>query len=133
MRDLFLPFGIWLPRNSSRQARQGGIVYDLAGLSAREKLEAVDAFGRPFTTLIWMPGHIGLYLGKDSGGEPLLLHNAWGVRTALPDGTEGRAVIGRLAVTTLHPGEDRADVKPNSFLHKIGGLTVIAPAGERFP
>lgn len=125
MRDLFLPFGIWLPRNSSQQARQGEQTVSLEGLQAEEKLAAIRIQGKPFLTLIAMPGHIGLYLGTDSRGEPLLLHNIWGVRTVLPDGGEGRAVIGRLAISTLRPGEYRPDVREGAFLDRIRGLTVL--------
>lgn len=125
LRDLFLPFGIWLPRNSSQQARQGGAAIPLAGMAGDEKLQVIHDRGVPFATLIWMPGHIGLYLGTDSRGQALLLHNIWGVRTSLPDGGEGRAVIGRLVVSTLRPGEERDDVEPGGFLGKVGGLTIL--------
>ena len=133
MRDLFLPFGIWLPRNSSRQAHQGGTVLEFGGMNALEKRQAIGAQGRPFTSLIWMPGHIGLYLGKNSRGEPLMLHNAWGLRTTLPEGAEGRAIIGRLVITTLHPGAGRDDVKPEAFLDRVGGMTFLAPSARRMP
>lgn len=125
MRDLFLPFGIWLPRNSSQQARQGEQTIPLEGLGAEDKLAAIRAQGKPFLSLISMPGHIGLYLGADSRGEPLMLHNVWGVRTVLPGGGEGRAVIGRLAISTLRPGEYRPDVRPGAFLDRIRGLTTL--------
>ena len=133
MRDLFLPFGVWLPRNSSQQARQGGTMIDLAGMSAEDKLRVIRARGVPFASLIWMPGHIGLYLGSSHQGEPLLLHSIWGVRTTQPDGREGRAVIGRLVISTLRPGEERDDVKSDSFLNRIRGLTIIGTEATRSP
>jgi len=125
MRDLFLPFGIWLPRNSSQQAKKGGELISLEGLDVASKLGVIRAKGVPFASLIWLPGHIGLYLGLDGRGEPLLLHNLWGVRTALPDGSEGRAVVGRLVISTLRPGEERDDVRRDAFLEKVRGLTLI--------
>ena len=133
MRDLFLPLGIWLPRNSSRQARQAGDVFEFDGMTAREKVLAIGTLGRPFVSLIWMRGHIGLYLGKDSRGEPLMLHNVWGLRTSLPSGAEGRALIGRLVITTLRPGTGRDDVNPDAFLDRVGGMTILAPAAPRTP
>jgi hypothetical protein len=132
MRDLLLPFGIWLPRNSSMQARTGAVV-EFDGMTPREKLDVIGTQGRPFSTLIWMPGHIGLYLGRDARGEPLMLHNIWGVRTILPSGAEGRAIIGRLAVTTLRPAEERNDVAADSFLNRVGGITFLAPHGPSAP
>jgi hypothetical protein len=125
MRDLFLPFGIWLPRNSSQQAQHGGELISLEGMDVKSKLQAIRTQGVPFASLVWLPGHIGLYLGTDGRDEPLILHNLWGVRTALPDGSEGRAVVGRLVISTLRPGEERDDVGRNNFLEKVRGLTLI--------
>ena len=125
MRDLFLPFGIWLPRNSAQQAKTAGELMSLEGLDASSKLSLIRTWGRPFASLIWLPGHIGLYLGTDARGEPLMLHNIWGVRTALSGGGEGRAVIGRLVISTLRPGEERDDVRRGAFLEKVRGLTLI--------
>ncbi len=125
MRDLLLPFGIWLPRNSGLQARQAGGVISLENMDPEAKLSVIRDQGVPFGSLIWMPGHIGLYLGTDQRGEPLMLHNIWGARTVLPEGREGRAVIGRLAVTSLRPGEERPDVRKGAFLERVRGLTRI--------
>lgn len=124
MRDLFLPFGIWLPRNSSQQAKQGQFI-SLGGMSPEAKLAAIRAQGVPFASLIWLPGHIGLYIGVDGRGEPLLLHNLWGVRTVRPGGGEGRAVAGKLSISTLRPGENRSDVRRGAFLERIRGLTLL--------
>jgi hypothetical protein len=125
MRDLFLPFGIWLPRNSAQQARSGGEFVPLDGLDAASKIRVIRSRGVPFASLIWLPGHIGLYLGVDERGEPLLLHNIWGVRTVLPNGGEGRAVVGRLVISTLRPGEERKDVRRDAFLDKLTGLAIV--------
>ena len=65
LRDLFLPFGFWLPRNSVQQARQGGQFISLNGLTPDAKLETIRTRGVPFASLVWLPGHIGLYLGVD--------------------------------------------------------------------
>lgn len=125
MRDLFLPFGIWLPRNSAQQARSGGELVPLDGLDASAKLQVIRERGVPFASLIWLPGHIGLYLGLDRRGEPLLLHNIWGVRTVTPGGGEGRAVVGGLVISTLRPGEERDDVRRDAFLDRLTGLTLV--------
>lgn len=125
LRDLFLPFGVWLPRNSSQQAKHGGRLIPLEGLTPDVKLETIRQQGRPFASFIAMPGHIGLYLGTDGQGEPLMLHNMWGVRTVLPDGGTGRAVAGQLVISTLRPGENRPDVRRGAFLERISGLTTI--------
>lgn len=125
MRDLFLPFGMWLPRNSSQQAKLGGTLIPLEKKTAEQKLQILRTRGVPMLSLLWMPGHIGLYLGPDSRGEPLLLHNSWGVRTREDDGSEGRAIVGGLAITTLRPGEERPDVEKGRFLSRIKGLVLL--------
>ena len=133
MRDLFTPFGIWLPRNSGDQAK-AGTFHDFAGLAREEKRARIVRQGVPFYTLLWLKGHIGLYLGVEpESGEPLLLHNMWGARTTDWLGREGRAVIGRLAITTLAPGEERDDVEDGRFLERILGMTLLpgSPAGSR--
>lgn len=126
MRDLFLPFGVFLPRNSALQAKGAGSFIPLDKLRPDAKLDAIRAQGVPFLSFIWLQGHIGLYLGVDQRGEPLMLHNIWGVRTMLPSGGEGRAVVGRLTISTLRPGEYRADVRADSFLARVRGLAVVS-------
>jgi hypothetical protein len=127
---LFTPFGIWLPRNSADQAKNGGAFHDLSGLTEGEKRDRLQRQGVPFYTMVWLKGHIGLYLGTDpTNGEPLLLHNMWGVRTTDSHGREGRALVGRLAITSLHPGEERPDVEAGRFFQRILGMTVL-PGSE---
>jgi len=124
MRDLFTPFGLWLPRNSTDQAKEGGRFISLAGLDGREKKLALQREGVPFLTLVWLPGHIMLYMG-DWRGEPLVLHNAWGLRTA-----GGGLIIGRAVITTLEPGKEREDLtRPEGLLlNRVEGFTLLAPA-----
>lgn len=119
VRDLFMAFGVWLPRNSSRQVDTGKKVIDLKGLTAEEKQDAILKNGIPFFSLIGMRGHIGLYLGYEPvTNMPLMLHDFWGVRTFNAD-RESRAIIGRIAITTLRPGEERRDVKKDYFYSRI--------------
>ncbi|WP_305045145.1 NlpC/P60 family N-terminal domain-containing protein [Geoalkalibacter sp.] len=130
LHDLFTPFGVWLPRNSSAQAKAGTFI-DLDGLSPAEKRERLLREGLPFYTLVWLQGHTALYLGPDPhSGEPLLLHNLWAARTHDWRGREGRALVGRLAVTSLHPGEERRDVRRNGFLERVKGLTLLPGVGK---
>jgi hypothetical protein len=126
LRDLFTPFGLWLPRNSRAQATLAGTLLDLAEKTPDRKRSILLEKGIPFYTLVWLPSHIGLYLGSDAAsGEPLLLHNLWGVRTVSWTGREGRALVGRLAVTSLHPGEERRDVPRNGFYGRVLGISVL--------
>ncbi|GAB1410841.1 NlpC/P60 family N-terminal domain-containing protein [Desulfovibrionales bacterium] len=124
MRDLFAAFGLWLPRNSNQQAQVGQLIA-LDKLGPDEKIRSIRRTGLPFLSLIWLQGHIGLYLGTDPTGQPLMLHNMWGVRTDMPQGGQGRAIVGRLVISTLHPGEERPDVRQNAFLERVRGLSLL--------
>ncbi len=108
VRDFLFPFGVWMPRNSRKQMEQGAAV-DLSAMSGPEKKQAILEQGRPFTTLLGMPGHVMLYIGEHNG-EPLVFHNMWGLKTELPSKGEkqqfGRHIVGRTVVTTLQPGDE---------------------------
>lgn len=124
VRDLFIAFGVWLPRNSSTQADTGEQVISLKGLTASDKQDLIVENGIPFFSLIGMHGHIGLYLGYEPVTKmPIMLHDIWGVRTFNAD-RESRAIIGRICITTLRPGEERRDVKKDYFYSRIMKLQV---------
>jgi cell wall-associated NlpC family hydrolase len=126
MRDLFIPFGIWLGRNSANQGEKGGEFIDLRNKNAAEKEQEILAKGIPFVTLIWLKGHIGLYLGPaPESTEPLFLHNIWGIRTVDKEEKEGREVVGRLVITSLRPGEERPDVRKDDFYNRIQGMAIL--------
>lgn len=124
-RDLMAPFGFFLPRNSSRQARLGQAV-ELAGLSNAEKETVIAQRAVPFRSFIWMPGHIALYLGRDND-KMLIFHNMWGLRTRdAAGGCDGRAIVGKAVVTTLKPGMERPDLcNPGSFLDRIERIVML--------
>jgi len=126
IRDLFAPFGIWLPRNSADQAREGGAFIDLERFTPQEKEAMILRHGRPYTTLLWRKGHIMLYIGTREG-KPLVFHNIWGVRTRDLIGREGRKIIGHAAITTLHPGMELSEADPRGdLLSNLSGMTFLA-------
>lgn len=132
MRDLFVPFGIWLGRNSAEQGQNGGEFIDLREKSVAEKEQLILSKGTPLTTLIWLKGHIGLYLGPaPQSSEPLLLHNIWGVRTIDSKENPGREVLGRLVITSLRPGEERSDVRKDEFYSRVQGMAILTEPREK--
>lgn len=128
LKDLFTPFGLWLPRNSSQQASQGGQVLDLKGLSPAQRERLILARGVPYLTLLHRPGHIVLYIGEYQG-RALVLHDIWGLKTQDWAGREGRRVIGGSVITTLEPGRELADLaRPEGILlNRLDSLTLLAP------
>lgn len=123
-RDLFTPFGIWLPRNSSRQRREWSQV-SLEGLTSAEKIGALLERGRPFASLIYAPGHIMLYVGE-MNGTPIIFHAMWGIRTDGDGKIAGRFLVGQVVVTSLTPGKELRNVqKKNLLLNRIRNFTVL--------
>jgi cell wall-associated NlpC family hydrolase len=127
LKDLFVPFGVWLPRNSFHQAHKVGRMVSLEGLSAPDKMKKISGEGFPFLTLLWSKGHIALYLG-DYTGRPLVFHNFWGIRTRDAWGREGRQVVGHAAITSVHPGAElcRFDRMHSDLLNRIEAMTLLA-------
>lgn len=118
IQDLFAGFGIPLPRNSKDQADAGETI-SLEGLSGKEKQALIRTQGIPLQTLLYMPGHIMLYLGPDpASDQPVIVHAMWGVTTRPPLSTHtGRLVVGRTVITTLEPGKEQFPlVQPEDLL-----------------
>jgi hypothetical protein len=126
IRDLYAPFGLWLSRNSVDQAQQDGQFINLKDLSPDEKQRMILKRGIPYLTLLWIKGHIMLYIGSYHG-EPLVFHNFWGVRTKDFLGRPGFKIVGHAAITTLHPGSElfKAASLEDSLLSKIIGMTLL--------
>lgn len=123
LKDVFTAFGVWLPRNSYDQAHSYTYV-DLSQLSNKEKTQRLIEQGVPFRTLIYMPGHIMLYLGEQNG-QPYAFHNVWALKTQTGfHKTEGRAVIGRAVITPVDIGKHVKSV-PVDLLTKVSGMTVV--------
>ena len=107
IRDLFTPFGLWLPRNSKEQAEAGRFI-NIRNLTPSERVAQIIKQGVPWRTLLWTPGHIMLYIGVHQG-QPLIFHNFWSVRTRDAEGNKGKLIVGKAAVTTLQPGRELSD------------------------
>lgn len=109
VRDFFAPFGLWLPRNSKAQGTSG-VVRDVGALDWHAKEGLLRAEGRPWRTLVYLPGHIMLYVGSWRG-RAVVFHNTWGVRTLSGD-REGRHIVGGAVFSTLAPGLELPDLFP---------------------
>lgn len=125
IRDIFTPFGLWLPRNSSEQAVAGKFT-SLSKLSAAGKEALIVREGVPWRTLLWTPGHIMLYIGIHQG-RPLIFHDFWSIRTRDSGGKKGRVIVGRAAVTTLHPGSElrNRDLPRSDLLYGLEGMVIL--------
>jgi hypothetical protein len=109
-RDFLGVFGIFLPRNSSKQAKAGKSIR-IKGLPKQTKKRKIIHEAEPFRSLLYVPGHIVLYLGQYRG-EPVIMHTYWGIRKK--DGS--KLITGRTIITTTEPGKERRDIREKSKL-----------------
>ena len=124
LRDIFAPFGIWLPRNSSQQSKVGEII-SLDGLSDDEKIARIKQKAKPFATLLYKHGHIALYAGEYHH-EPIVLQDVWGVKTKNKEGKEGRFIIGKTVFSTLDVGKELDEFDTNgSLLHNLKSMNTL--------
>lgn len=100
--DVFSTFGFNMPRNSRRQA-----AFSLAGrkeaggLSEKDKIAILKFLGnRP--VLLYMPGHIMLYLGTVDD-RVFAIHSAWTLRESRPAG-DRTVMAGRVVVSDITHG-----------------------------
>ncbi|MEA3373878.1 MAG: SH3 domain-containing protein [Campylobacterota bacterium] len=128
IRDLYAPFGIWLPRNSSQQSRIGKKIM-LKDMSRKEKIETIVKFGVPFETLLYRNGHILLYLGIYED-QVMVMHNVWGVKT-MEDDIQGRKIVGKTIISTLNLGCEQEDYdEENNLLKNLVSMNIITASRE---
>ncbi|MCF6173051.1 MAG: SH3 domain-containing protein [Campylobacteraceae bacterium] len=122
-KDFFSLFGIWLPRNSEAQKNAGKYI-SLKGKSNEEKEKVILESAIPFKTIIYLKGHIMLYIGMKQG-KAIALHNLWGIRTKT-NGKIGRYVIGKAIISDLYLGKNLNNIKAKSLLiSRIQGITIL--------
>ncbi len=110
-RDFFAPFGIFLRRNSREQRYDGKKVISLRWMSSKKKKRVILKKAKPFRSLLYVGGHITLYVGQRKG-EPIILHNYWGARL----NNQKKRIFGRAILTTTQIGKERKDIKKKAML-----------------
>ncbi|WP_456432718.1 SH3 domain-containing protein [Nitratifractor sp.] len=110
-RDFFGVFGIFLKRNSAKQAQEGRSVVSIRSLKGKKKKEAILRYAKPFRSLLYVPGHIALYLGCWHD-EPVIMHTYWGVRLK----NWNKYPLCRTIITTTEPGKELPDLRRESMM-----------------
>lgn len=104
VRDIFANVGVWLPRNSKAQVEYGkmaqGSLYVELPKDNAEKIATILAQAKPFRTIIWLKGHIMLYIGEIAG-KPIVAHQVWGI-----SGGGEVEIFSSVSITTLTPKID---------------------------
>ncbi|MEM9691282.1 MAG: NlpC/P60 family protein [Myxococcota bacterium] len=124
--DLFATFGLHRPRHSHQQSRHGQFGVAIPdGLSATDRMAALDAAHRRGIVLGHFPGHIFLYLGRDRTGTPMALHAFAEYLERCPEGGERARRVETIALSDLRLG---ANTSRRSFLERLTHLSVWGPA-----
>ena len=100
LQSIFSAFGVWLPRHSSSQMAAGDMT-DLSSDTPAQRLAYLIENGKPMRTLVYIGGHVMLYLGnttREGRTVPLVYQDIWGMR---PADNSRRAVIGGSVVFPL--------------------------------
>jgi cell wall-associated NlpC family hydrolase len=100
LQSIFAAFGVWLPRHSSAQMTAGDMT-DLTAQTPAQRLAYLMEHGKPMRTLIYIGGHVMLYLGtttRDGQTVPLVYQDIWGMS---PADNSRRAVIGGSVIFPL--------------------------------
>ncbi len=128
-QDFFTPFALYLKRNSMGQTQLHKYL-DISTLNDKQKKDFILKNGIPFATLLYIKGHIMLYVGEKNN-EPLVMHNVWGVRTR-EFLKEGRNIIGKTVITTLEPGIELYNVNLNkTLLKRTLGMVILTIKEEK--
>lgn len=128
LKNLFVPFGIWLPRHSSDQVLAGKMV-SVTSLSAEKRLNYLMKNGRPFLTITYIGGHVFMYMGNyknpnSSAHEPIAMsyQNVWGLRPLSPP---RRAVVGKAVffpILLQYPEDPRLGSMANRKVFQVAYL-----------
>lgn len=100
LQSIFAAFGVWLPRHSSSQMAAGDMT-DLSADTPAQRLDYLLRNGKPMRTLVYIGGHVMLYLGnttRDGRTVPLVYQDIWGMR---PADNSRRAIIGGSVIFPL--------------------------------
>ena len=107
LQSIFRCFGLLLPRNSSQQIKTAFEIVNLSEAGKKEKYEILSEL--PMGTVLYMPGHVMLYLGMYDG-MPYVIQNT--TDSARDDG--GVTVYNACVLTSLENG-----VSGNSLFDRI--------------
>ncbi|MET0389451.1 MAG: NlpC/P60 family protein, partial [Polyangiales bacterium] len=121
--DLFERFDMALTRYSGWQAESGSYAIDVRDAAPAEKLRRLELAAKGGVVLLYLPGHIMLYLGRSESGAPMALH-ALGEYMEPCSGGENVVDVQRVIVSGLDLGKGSSR---GSFLERVTRLVVFGP------
>jgi len=120
--DAFAVFGLKLGRHSAEQSRSGIRSIDLADMNSKQKLLTIRSAAENGVLLLYMSGHIMVYLSESDGRSYAISSISEYIR---PCGLKREQVVrlNRVAVTDLELG--KATTR-HSFLDRLTRLAVFS-------
>jgi cell wall-associated NlpC family hydrolase len=119
--DVFASFGIQLGRHSSIQARSGNTTVNVDHLTPAEKRKAIRKAATKGVVLLYMRGHIMLYLGEVDR-QPYAVSALAEYMRPCANNTEQVVRLDRVAVTDLELGEG---TERTAFIERVSRLAVF--------
>lgn len=121
--DLFAAFGVRLGRHSLAQAKAGTQVVEVEGLSEADKRQKIREAASRGVVLLYMPGHIMLYLGEDGDRQFAISSVSEYLRPCADDKDRHTTVhLDRVVVTDLEVGRG---TERTAFIERLTHLTVF--------
>jgi cell wall-associated NlpC family hydrolase len=122
LMDVFEAFDLALPRYSAGQAEAGSYAIDVREIDDAQKLKRLDRAAASGAVLLYFPGHIMLYLGKNAAGTPMVLHALGEYAQPCGDGRDTIVDVQRTVVSDLELGRGSSR---RSLLARTTRLVVI--------
>ncbi len=120
IKEIYATFGIALPRNSRGQAQVGRNIIGEKEILPVEKSQALRTQAIGGATLLYMPGHVMLFLGM-ADNRAYVIHAIWGYRQKMLQGEEIR-LLNRVLVSDLSLG---GDTKKGSLFDRISSIVTV--------
>lgn len=122
-RDVLAGFGLEMARHSGVQGKLGTHNIDVSAMSEADKLAELTRQAQRGLVLLYMPGHIMMYLGQD-GGQHYAVSAISEYLEPCSGGPDTVYRIGRVAVTTLELGRGS---ERTAYIERLANLVVFAP------
>jgi len=116
VQNIYRAMGLDLPRDADMQERACSLL-PLAGKTAAERYALLADV--PPGALLFRPGHVMLYLGRDAGGRPLVIHD---ISSYYEDGE--KQYIRQVVVSTL----EFQNARGTAAIDTLDAIGFIAPA-----
>lgn len=99
VQDVYRSVGIELPRDADKQEKAMARSISLKNMTREQRLEILKK--SKAGSLLFVPGHVMIYLGTDEKGEPLVIH-ALSSYFTFEDGKTVKHYVRKVLVSDLH-------------------------------